>query len=106
MSRTILALLTFALLGLPLAATAQATAEEKERREAAMAKWKSMTPEEQAAAKEKARAKWDSMSPQEQAAAKGRFAERHPQASARRLGATPAPAPAPAPAAASAATGK
>jgi Ni/Co efflux regulator RcnB len=102
MSRTVLALLAFALIGLPLAVAAQATAAEKERHDAAMARWKAMTPEEQAAAKEKARAKWDSMTPEEQAAAKHRFAERHPTAAARRSGATPVPAPT----AASAAPGK
>ena len=94
MSRTILALLTFALVGLPLAAAAQATpAAEQQRRDAAMAKWKSMTPEEQAAAKEKAKARWDAKTPEEQAAAKQRFAERHPGGAGRRGAATP-PAPA------------
>jgi len=96
MSRTILALLTAALTALPLAAAAQTTAPaEKERHDAAMAKWKSMTPEEQAAAKEKAKAKWDAKSPEEQAAAKQRFNERHPGAAGRRAQATAPPPAAP-----------
>ncbi|MCE9660553.1 MAG: hypothetical protein K8R60_18660 [Burkholderiales bacterium] len=107
MSRTILALLTSALVGLPLAAAAQATTPaEQQRHDAAMAKWKSMSPEEQAAAKEKARAKWDAKSPEEQAAAKQRFAERHPGGAGRRGAAAPPAPAAPAAASAPAAPGK
>ena len=88
---------------LPLAGAAQTA--DKERREAARAKWDSMSPEEKEAAKAKAKAKWDTMSPEEQAAAKKRFGERHPQAAQRRAGAAPpaGTAPAPAPAASAAA---
>jgi len=82
---------------LPLTGAAQTA--DKERREAARAKWESMSPEEKEAAKAKARAKWDSMSPEEQAEAKKRFAERHPGAAQRRAGAAPAAGTAPAPAA-------
>ena len=78
---------------LPLGGVAQNA--DKERREAAHAKWESMTPEEKEAAKAKAQAKWDSMTPEEQAAAKKRFNERHPGAAQRRAGAAPPPGTAP-----------
>ena len=94
MPRLILALMTAGLMALPLVGAAQTTptAAEQQRRDAAVARWNSMTPEEQAAAKEKARAKWDAKTPEEQAAAKKRFAERHPAAAARRAEAPPPPA--------------
>jgi len=86
------------MVALPLAGVAQNA--DKERREAARAKWESMTPEEKEAAKAKADAEWDSMTPEEEAAAKKRLAERHPGAAQRRAGAAPpagtASAPAPA----------
>ena len=96
MSRSLLALLTAGLMALPLVGAAQTTptAAEQQRRDAAVARWNSMTPEEQAAAKEKARARWDAKTPEEQAAAKKRFAERHPTAAARRAEALPPPPPA------------
>ena len=88
MTRLLLAAsLSAVMAALPLAGVAQNA--DKERREAARAKWESMAPEEKEAAKAKAHAKWDSMSPEEQAAAKKRFAERHPGAAQRRAGAAP-----------------
>ena len=98
MSRTLLvASIAAVMAALPLAGVAQTA--DKERREAARARWESMSPEEKEAAKAKARAKWDSMSPEEQAAAKKRFAERHPAGAQRRAGAAAAPGAVPAPAA-------
>ena len=94
MTRTFLAAsLAAVLAALPLAGLAQTT--EQQKRDAARAKWESMTPEEQAAAKAKAKGKWESMTPEEQAAAKKRFAERK-AAKATPPAATAAPASAPA----------
>jgi hypothetical protein len=102
MPRTLVALLTALWTALPLVALAQqATPAEQERRDAAKAKWQSMTPEQQAAAKERAKAHWDAKTPEEQEAAKKRFHERHPNAGRRSGAAAAAPTPA-APAAASA----
>ena len=91
MTRTLLAASIAAVMAaLPLAGLAQGV--DSQRRDAARAKWESMTPEEQAAAKAKARSKWESMSPEEQAAAKKRFAERNPGAASRAAVKAPAPA--------------
>jgi predicted Fe-S protein YdhL (DUF1289 family) len=94
MTRLLLAAsLAAVMAAMPLTGFAQTG--DKERREAARAKWESMSPEEKEAAKAKARERWDSMSPEEQAAAKKRFAERHPAAGQRRAGAATAPGTAP-----------
>jgi len=94
MTRTLLAAALAAVMAaLPLAALAQGTDQAK--KDAARAKWESMTPEEQAAAKAKAKGKWESMTPEEQAAAKKRFAERRAaKASPPAAPAAPASAPA------------
>jgi hypothetical protein len=76
MKQTLLA----AIVAVGFAAIAPVHAATDAQKDAAVQKWQSMTPEEQAAAKAKAKAKYDSMTPEEQAAAKKKFAERHPQA--------------------------
>lgn len=83
--------------------TTPASGPTEARRQAAVEKWKEMTPEQKAEAKAKAKAKWDSMTPEQQAVAKQHFAEKHPQA-AKRMEANHAAAAPAAPPAASAPT--
>ena len=82
MNKTLAAGLAAALVAV-LASTAVLAQATDAQKQAAVEKWKQMTPEEQAAAKAKAKAKWDAMTPEEQAAAKQKFAQKHPEAAKR-----------------------
>lgn len=77
----LLALVTGPLAAAPAATPASGPSDA--RREAAVERWKQMTPEERAAAKAKAKARYDAMTPEQQAAVRQHMAEKHPQAAQR-----------------------